>query len=704
MSATPAASVQGLEANSAFMDKYSRQIGAYGLEAMSKLLNMHVLVVGVKSVGMETAKNLALAGPGGITLWDDTPATMRDLGGNFFLNAEDVGKPRASAVAGRLQELNQMVTVRVHQGPLTEDVLRQHTAVVWCNGTRDELQRWDAVCRSHKIAFIAVGTLGATGYVFSDFGPSYTIRDANGEAVATRIVTDISNAEEAVVTLLGAADEEGGRMHGMEESDHDGWVEIRDVEGMDGPNGKGLAELGPFNIKTCTRKTTVLVEKDGIKTRQEKSVFDPYRLVLSGADTRAFSKYLNGGVMTQVKVPVTRSHRSFADNLAQPAAPGSYGLLFTDGAKFGRAEQLHLGLLGIWEFQARHGQLPGAGDEAHAQEVVELARAANAAHKSMEGALIVDEVDADAIKAMALYAAVELQPLCAYFGGVVAQEVVKATGKFSPLNQWLHLDFLEVLPDAPPPPAERAPRGTRYDDLVAMFGAAFVRERLMAGRTFMVGCGALGCEFLKNFALLGFACGPGGLITVTDNDRIEVSNLSRQFLFREHNVGQPKSAAATAAVRATMNPDIQVVAHEHLVAPHTEHLFPDQFWEGLHFVTNALDNVKARLYVDSRCVFYAKPLLESGTLGTKCNVQVVLPHVTASYADGPKDQADEDSIPMCTLRNFPSLIEHCIEWARAQFEDMFVATFAEAKKFCADKVRAAAGLAPPCCLLPARHA
>lgn len=71
-------------------------------------------------------------------------------------------------------------------------------------------------------------------------------------------------------------------------------------------------------------------------------------------------------------------------------------------------------------------------------------------------------------------------------------------------------------------------------------------------------------------------------------------------------------------------------------------------------------------HASCRCVFYGKPLLESGTLGTKCNVQVVVPHTTASYADGPKDQAD-DAIPMCTLRNFPSLIEHCIEWARLVF-------------------------------------
>jgi hypothetical protein len=39
-------------------------------------------------------------------------------------------------------------------------------------------------------------------------------------------------------------------------------------------------------------------------------------------------------------------------------------------------------------------------------------------------------------------------------------------------------------------------------------------------------------------------------------------------------------------------------------------------------VVNALDNVNARLYVDQRCVYFGKPLLESGTLGPKCNTQV----------------------------------------------------------------------------------
>lgn len=44
---------------------------------------------------METAKNLVLAGPGAVTLADDEPVSMPDLGANFFLDEGDVGKPRA---------------------------------------------------------------------------------------------------------------------------------------------------------------------------------------------------------------------------------------------------------------------------------------------------------------------------------------------------------------------------------------------------------------------------------------------------------------------------------------------------------------------------------------------------------------------------------------------------------------------------------
>lgn len=75
-------------------------------------------------------------------------------------------------------------------------------------------------------------------------------------------------------------------------------------------------------------------------------------------------------------------------------------------------------------------------------------------------------------------------------------------------------------------------------------------------------------------------------------------------------------------------------------------------------------------YMDSRCVTNQKALLESGTLGSKGHVQVILPHLTESYASQKDPNDAEGDIPYCTLKSFPSMIEHCIQWSRDKFESL----------------------------------
>jgi len=107
------------------------------------------------------------------------------------------------------------------------------------------------------------------------------------------------------------------------------------------------------------------------------------------------------------------------------------------------------------------------------------------------------------------------------------------------------------------------------------------------------------------------------------------------------------------------------------VEPDTEHTFDIPFWERLSGVCNALDNIKARLYVDEKCVFHRKSLLESGTLGTKGNVQVVVPFITESYGSSVDPPTAET--PVCLLHSFPNNIEHCLQWGRELiFEGHFV--------------------------------
>jgi molybdopterin/thiamine biosynthesis adenylyltransferase len=71
-----------------------------------------------------------------------------------------------------------------------------------------------------------------------------------------------------------------------------------------------------------------------------------------------------------------------------------------------------------------------------------------------------------------------------------------------------------------------------------------------------------------------------------------------------------------------MNSELKnnIIARLDKVCPATANVFTDQFFEELTIVTNALDNVQARLYIDQRCVTAKTPLLESGTLGPKGHV------------------------------------------------------------------------------------
>lgn len=81
---------------------YSRQLYVLGHEAMKRMGASHVLIVGLKGLGVEIAKNIALAGVKSLTLFDPAPVAIADLSSQFFLRPDDVGKRRDLVTAPRL--------------------------------------------------------------------------------------------------------------------------------------------------------------------------------------------------------------------------------------------------------------------------------------------------------------------------------------------------------------------------------------------------------------------------------------------------------------------------------------------------------------------------------------------------------------------------------------------------------------------------
>lgn len=606
------------------LNLYSRQIGTYGIETMGKILHLKVFISGLRGVGIETAKNLILAGPHSVTIHDDNVVSIQDLGSNFSLSEQDVGhRTRSQACIHTLQQLNPYVNVNCYTGSVKDCVFSEFNVVFLSECDFDTVVYVNKFCRSQNppIAFLSCESYGACGYGFVDFGDEFVVFDKTGEENRSYLIADITQENPGIVTVH----EE--KRHAFQDGDY---VVFREVQGMNQLNGsppRAIKYIGPYSF--------------------------------SIEDTSNYSPYTREGIVEQVKVPCTLNFKSFEESCHNPILDEP--LIIPDLSKFGRSEQLHIGIRALREYQRRTGVLPELHNTQHAEELYQISLEINNHAKLTQG-LYLDSLDRSVIQTLSLYSRAQISPLVSFWGGIMAQEIVKFTGKYTPLRQWLHYDCFEILPLD----VNINVSGCRYDDQISMLGQE-IQHKLENTKTFLIGAGALGCEFLKNFALMGLACGNGNIV-VSDDDIIEVSNLNRQFLFNRENVGQSKSGCAVIKARS-LNNELNVVDRQERVTSDNETVYDDAFWDGLDFVTNAVDNVNARLYIDSKCIWHEKPLLESGTLGTKANSQVIIPHKTQSYGDS--QDPPEESIPMCTLKNFPHAIEHCIEWARDNLEGLF---------------------------------
>ncbi|PSK36412.1 ubiquitin-activating enzyme E1 1 [Candidozyma pseudohaemuli] len=603
---------------------YSRQLYVLGKEAMLKMQNANVLIIGLRGLGVEIAKNVALAGVKSLALYDPKPVEVQDLSSQFFLSEDDIGKPIADVTAAKVLELNLYVPISV-ASDISESTLVKYKVVVATNLSLEEQVKINEFTHKNDIGFIAADTRGLFGQLFVDLGEAFPVIDQTGEEPLTGIVSDIE--ANGSVTMLD------DNRHGLQDGDY---VKFSEVEGMpklnDGSPHK-IEVLGPYAFK---------IQID-----------------------ESYGTYKKGGLYTQVKMPSKLNFKSLKEQLAEPE------YVFSDFAKFDRPPQLHLGFQALHAFQTKHqGKLPRPCHEEDANEFLRYVEELNAQNPSILGEA---EINKKLLKELSFQATGDVPGVSAFFGGLIAQEVLKCcSSKFGPVKQYLYFDSLESLPkpeDFPRTAETTQPVGSRYDGQIAVFGSEF-QKAISNLKVFLVGAGAIGCEMLKNWAMMGLGSGPNGNIIVTDMDSIEKSNLNRQFLFRPKDVGGNKSEIAAKAVQA-MNPHLvgKIESKLDKVGPDTEHIFDDAYWQRLDLVTNALDNVDARTYVDRRCIFYKKPLLESGTLGTKGNTQVVIPNLTESYSSS--QDPPEKSIPLCTLRSFPNKIDHTIAWAKSLFQDYF---------------------------------
>lgn len=170
--------------------------------------------------------------------------------------------------------------------------------------------------------------------------------------------------------------------------------------------------------------------------------------------------------------------------------------------------------------------------------------------------------------------------------------------------------------------------------------------KLRSAKVCVVGVGGLGNPITTRLVAMGI-----GKLRIIDRDVIELSNLHRQTMFDESDIGQVKVEVAARKLKK-LNPDVEI---ESLPISINDYTALDAV-EGCDVVIDALDSVNARYALNKACVEKNIPFVTGAAVGVSGQAFTILPHQSACYSCM-FPVLDEDSMPTCSIEGVhPSIL------------------------------------------------
>jgi len=203
-------------------------------------------------------------------------------------------------------------------------------------------------------------------------------------------------------------------------------------------------------------------------------------------------------------------------------------------------------------------------------------------------------------------------PMSTLLGGFLAHCVLVATThRYPPVHQWRVLSFADVLDANTILNDRKRDMQDCFDPTKLLFGTPCITA-LQQLRVAQIGAGATGCETAKLLCEMGIARNNQSKLTLIDPDIFIRSNRNRQFLCGENQEFQPKAMAASKSLQHLFGP-ITIDAFQMRIDEDHCGTFPPDMVDQYDVIIGCVDNIPARTYCNELAHMQGKFFLECGT-------------------------------------------------------------------------------------------
>ena len=635
--------------------------------------------------------------------------TKNDLFSNFFAQKEDVDtNSRADITQRGLMEINNFAIVMIFKGELSNDfsILNEYNLVIITEIiSLETAQTLNQYCRMKHIGFIYTCEFGLSSFLFTDFGDDFIIEDNNGLEPNKYYIKSISNScpgiveidpiknnlEENIYLNIGTGD----------------FVSFKDVKGMTELNDTPPRPIRVINkTKFTIEDTTKFQEFTGVGIVEEvkvprPAIFKPlseainviyYEDVIE--DYLNEDSYLGSTASKMSNEPliddlgIISNIKTSQDNIIIneekkeniPWIKMFYAEFENESLKNLSNEKMHLAFLALHEYFNIHQDLPNFNKIKENKECIDISLKilSKAKEEGFRWAINLCKIDKPFLDNVFKFCKFKFTPFTNYLAGIVAQEVIKFTGLYKPISQWVYFNFFNLLSVSKVNDIIEKRNLTEENDkenniepnILNIFNEIY-NEQIKDVNILIIGFNDISYEMIKLFIILGLLDNKENKIKIVLNNKYDIKEKLEELKHLGKKVDIP-------IIQEKLDLNDNNINNNYL---------KKDWWINSNIIIDTLpfdSNEKEKISLIKNSKENKKILISLNYSKYSANSEIFLPEIKSDnyiIEETPKPQEEKNEIKIVDDYNDEEdydkyknicTLDEALNWSRNYFQDNFI--------------------------------